>query len=56
MYVLCWDSQNRLRLLYRGSEHGFTHEEFWRRCEGKSNTLILVKVRLNPSRVRNATE
>ncbi len=37
-------AQNKLRLLYRGSEDGFTRTAFWQRCEGKANTLTVVKV------------
>ncbi len=37
-------AQENLRLLYRGSEHGFTPAAFWQHCDGKANTLTVVKV------------
>ncbi len=40
----CVFAQSKLRLLYRGSKDGFTPAAFWQRCEGKSNTLKVVKV------------
>ncbi len=36
--------QNKLRLLYRGSKDGVIPKAFWQRCEGKANTLTVVKV------------
>ncbi len=46
--LICCDcacaEQGKLRLLYRGSKHGFTADAFWQRCDGKANTLTIVKV------------
>ena len=36
--------QSKWSLLYRGSEHGFSTAAFWQHCEGKANTLTVVKV------------
>ncbi len=48
-HILLWFGcayavQNKLRLLYRGSEHRFGADAFWQRCDGKANTLTVVKV------------
>jgi hypothetical protein len=34
---------NSFSLLWRGSRDGFSAEEFHRRCDGKSNTLTVIK-------------
>lgn len=36
--------QDGARLRYRPSEHGFKAADFWQRCVGKANTLMLVQV------------
>lgn len=36
--------QKKLRLLYRGSEHGFTPATFWQHCDGIANTVTVIKV------------
>jgi hypothetical protein len=41
---VCALMQAKLRLLYRGSEHGLTAKALWERCDGKANTLTVVMV------------
>ena len=38
----------RMTLLYRGSKHGWTAEDFHRLCDGKSPTITLFKVKDGP--------
>ena len=33
----------RLSMIYRGSTHGWTAEDFHRHCDGKGPTLVLVR-------------
>jgi len=43
---LCeFSAQDKWRLLYRASEHGFASQDFHARCDGKTNTLTICKVR-----------
>jgi len=45
MIKLCeFSAQDKWRLLYRASAHGFAAQDFHTRCDGKSNTLTICKV------------
>ena len=41
---LCWfNSGDKFKLLYRKSEHGFDANDFHSKCDGKANTLTILK-------------
>ena len=43
MKVCEFSINDKWRLLYRGSENGFDAKDFHSKCEGKSNTLTIIK-------------
>ena len=43
LLFFCNFKQQKWSLLYRASEHGFAARDFHERCDGKCNTLTLVK-------------
>ena len=44
------------KMLYRGSEHGFTGKDFHSRCDGKGPTISLFKFKDNDGCIGGYTE
>ena len=40
---------DKFTLLYRGSEDGFRSADFHRKCDGKANTLPIIKAKNSPN-------
>ena len=46
----------KIKMIYRGSEHGFMYKDFHSRCDGKGPTISLFKLKHNGDCIGGYTE